>query len=80
MFCLSSHILVLCDCVQSFQLAAQDEYGRMNNSYVQPYSCYELGCVLLAKPEVKHIHNPFILNWKALYINIFIHQLPVDFI
>uniref|UniRef100_A0A8C1AK10 Tetratricopeptide repeat domain 39C n=1 Tax=Cyprinus carpio carpio TaxID=630221 RepID=A0A8C1AK10_CYPCA len=68
------------DAVQSFQLAAQDEYGRMNNSYVQPYSCYELGCVLLAKPEVKRIHNPFILNWKALYINIFIHQLPVDFI
>uniref|UniRef100_A0A672JXH2 Tetratricopeptide repeat protein 39C-like n=1 Tax=Sinocyclocheilus grahami TaxID=75366 RepID=A0A672JXH2_SINGR len=41
------------DAVQSFQLAAQDEFGRLNNSYVQPYSCYELGCVLLAKPETR---------------------------
>lgn len=38
--------------IQSFQLAARDEYGRQINSYVQPYSVYELGCVLLAKPEV----------------------------
>lgn len=36
-------------------MAAQDEYGRLHNSYVQPYSYYELGCVLLAKPEVKKI-------------------------
>uniref|UniRef100_A0A671NZQ6 Tetratricopeptide repeat protein 39C-like n=1 Tax=Sinocyclocheilus anshuiensis TaxID=1608454 RepID=A0A671NZQ6_9TELE len=55
------------DAVQSFQLAAQDELGRLNNSYVQPYSCYELGCVLLAKPEVKHIQNPFILRFKENY-------------
>ncbi|KAM3875694.1 tetratricopeptide repeat protein 39C isoform 2-T2 [Diretmus argenteus] len=39
------------DAVQSFQMAARDEYGRQINSYVQPYSFYELGCVLLAKPE-----------------------------
>lgn len=38
--------------VQEFQLAARDEYGRQINSYVQPYAVYELGCVLLAKPEV----------------------------
>uniref|UniRef100_A0A8C7PSZ6 Tetratricopeptide repeat domain 39C n=1 Tax=Oncorhynchus mykiss TaxID=8022 RepID=A0A8C7PSZ6_ONCMY len=41
------------DAIQSFQLAARDEFGRQTNSYVQPYSCYELGCVLLAKPEVR---------------------------
>uniref|UniRef100_A0A673ZX04 Tetratricopeptide repeat domain 39C n=1 Tax=Salmo trutta TaxID=8032 RepID=A0A673ZX04_SALTR len=39
------------DAIQSFQLAARDEFGRQTNSYVQPYSCYELGCVLLAQPE-----------------------------
>lgn len=26
--------------------------GRQCNSYVQPYSCYELACVLLSAPEV----------------------------
>lgn len=25
--------------------------GRLSNSYVQPYSCYELGCVLVSNPE-----------------------------
>ncbi|KAI4828864.1 hypothetical protein KUCAC02_022936 [Chaenocephalus aceratus] len=35
------------DAVQSFQLAAGDEYGRQINSYVQPYAVYELGCILL---------------------------------
>ncbi|XP_061834349.1 tetratricopeptide repeat protein 39C-like isoform X2 [Nerophis lumbriciformis] len=39
------------DGVQSFQLAARDQYGRQVNSYVQPYAVYELGCILLAKPE-----------------------------
>ena len=38
--------------IQEFQLAARDEYGHQINSYVQPYSVYELGCVLLTKPEV----------------------------
>lgn len=38
--------------IQSFQLAARDEYGRQINSYIQPYSVYELGCILLGKPEV----------------------------
>lgn len=40
------------DAIQSLQLAARDEYGRQINSYVQPYAVYELGCILLAKPEV----------------------------
>uniref|UniRef100_A0A3Q3X1P4 Uncharacterized protein n=1 Tax=Mola mola TaxID=94237 RepID=A0A3Q3X1P4_MOLML len=35
------------DAVQYFHLAAKDEVGHLSNSYVQPYSCYELGCVLL---------------------------------
>ncbi|KAJ3598909.1 hypothetical protein NHX12_032872 [Muraenolepis orangiensis] len=39
------------DAVQEFQSAARDEYGHQINSYVQPYSVYELGCVLLTKPE-----------------------------
>uniref|UniRef100_A0A4W6E449 Tetratricopeptide repeat domain 39C n=1 Tax=Lates calcarifer TaxID=8187 RepID=A0A4W6E449_LATCA len=39
------------DAVQSFQLAARDEYGRQINSYIQPYAVYELGCILLAQPE-----------------------------
>lgn len=38
--------------IQSYQMAARDELSRLNNSYVQPYAYYELGCVLLAKPEV----------------------------
>uniref|UniRef100_A0A671YRP5 Tetratricopeptide repeat domain 39C n=1 Tax=Sparus aurata TaxID=8175 RepID=A0A671YRP5_SPAAU len=39
------------DAIQYFHLAARDEVGRLSNSYVQPYSCYELGCVLLNSPE-----------------------------
>ncbi|XP_051979641.1 tetratricopeptide repeat protein 39C-like isoform X2 [Xyrauchen texanus] len=53
--------------VQSFQLAAQDEYGRQNNSYVQPYSCYELGCVLLAKPETLSKGRSLLLQAKDNY-------------
>ncbi|KAI2650442.1 Tetratricopeptide repeat protein 39C [Labeo rohita] len=52
---------------KSFQLAAQDEYGRMNNSYVQPYSCYELGCVLLAKPETLSKGRSLLLQAKENY-------------
>uniref|UniRef100_A0A8C8C6I2 Tetratricopeptide repeat domain 39C n=1 Tax=Oncorhynchus tshawytscha TaxID=74940 RepID=A0A8C8C6I2_ONCTS len=40
------------DSIQCFHLAARDEMGHQNNSYVQPYSIYELGCVLLDSPEV----------------------------
>ncbi|KAI9544692.1 Tetratricopeptide repeat protein 39C [Dissostichus eleginoides] len=39
------------DAIQFFQLAARDEVGHLSNSYVQPYSCYELACVLLNTPE-----------------------------
>ncbi|XP_006634105.1 tetratricopeptide repeat protein 39C [Lepisosteus oculatus] len=39
------------DAIQSFQLAVRDELGRQSNSYVQPYSCYELGCIVLENPE-----------------------------
>ncbi|KAF4097624.1 tetratricopeptide repeat protein 39C [Onychostoma macrolepis] len=55
------------DAVQSFQLAVQDEYGRLNNSYVQPYSCYELGCVLLAKPETLSKGRSLLLQAKENY-------------
>uniref|UniRef100_A0A8C7W9M8 Tetratricopeptide repeat domain 39C n=1 Tax=Oncorhynchus mykiss TaxID=8022 RepID=A0A8C7W9M8_ONCMY len=44
------------DAIECFHLAAGDEVGRQNNSYVQPYSCYELGCVLLDSPEVSSVN------------------------
>ncbi|KAL6491048.1 hypothetical protein MHYP_G00013930 [Metynnis hypsauchen] len=37
--------------VQCFQVALRDEQGRLSNSYVQPYSVYELGCIFLESPE-----------------------------
>ncbi|MXQ96399.1 hypothetical protein E5288_WYG002929 [Bos mutus] len=39
------------DAVQFFQRAVKDELCRQNNLYVQPYACYELGCLLLDRPE-----------------------------
>lgn len=39
------------DAAQFFQRAAGDELCRQNDLYVQPYACYELGCLLLDKPE-----------------------------
>ncbi|KAG8516793.1 Tetratricopeptide repeat protein 39C, partial [Galemys pyrenaicus] len=33
------------------QRAVKDEMCRQNNLYVQPYACYELGCLLIDKPE-----------------------------
>nr|XP_040126371.1 tetratricopeptide repeat protein 39C [Ictidomys tridecemlineatus] len=39
------------DALQFFQRAAKDEVCRQNNLYIQPYACYELGCLLLDKPE-----------------------------
>uniref|UniRef100_A0A6I8SZR9 Tetratricopeptide repeat domain 39C n=1 Tax=Xenopus tropicalis TaxID=8364 RepID=A0A6I8SZR9_XENTR len=41
------------DAVQFFQRAVKDEIGRQQNLYVQPYACYELGCLLLDNPEVR---------------------------
>uniref|UniRef100_A0A8C7MWX7 Tetratricopeptide repeat domain 39C n=1 Tax=Oncorhynchus kisutch TaxID=8019 RepID=A0A8C7MWX7_ONCKI len=55
------------DAIQSFQLAARDEFGRQTNSYVQPYSCYELGCVLLAKPELVIVFFPLLQEDYAGY-------------
>ncbi|XP_059399647.1 tetratricopeptide repeat protein 39C [Carassius carassius] len=55
------------DAVQSFQLAVQDEYGRQTNSYVQPYCCYEMGCVLLAKPETLSRGRSLLLQAKENY-------------
>ncbi|XP_036453073.1 LOW QUALITY PROTEIN: tetratricopeptide repeat protein 39C-like [Colossoma macropomum] len=37
--------------VQCFQVALRDEQGHLCNSYVQPYSLYELGCIFLESPE-----------------------------
>ncbi|KAJ7992936.1 hypothetical protein DPEC_G00267240 [Dallia pectoralis] len=55
------------DAIQSFQMAARDEFGRQNNSYVQPYSCYELGCVLLAQPETVGKGRAFLHQAKEDY-------------
>lgn len=65
---LSSLSFTFLSVIQAFQLAARDEYGRHINSYVQPYAVYELGCVLLAKPEVIQIfiHARFI--WIVLHM------------
>ncbi|XP_041861582.1 tetratricopeptide repeat protein 39C-like isoform X2 [Melanotaenia boesemani] len=52
------------DAVQSFQLAARDEYGRQINSYIQPYAVYELGCILIAKPETVGKGRSFLLQAK----------------
>lgn len=52
---------------QELLFAAQDEYARQINSYVQPYAVYELGCIFLAKSEVCLLHITVILklfnNW-----------------
>lgn len=52
------------DAVQSFHLAVRDDYGRQINSYVQPYSVYELGCILLGKPETVGKGRSFLLQAK----------------
>ncbi|CAI5779633.1 repeat 39C [Podarcis lilfordi] len=39
------------DAVQFFQRALKDELCRQNNLYIQPYACYELGCLLLEDPQ-----------------------------
>lgn len=65
---MSAVLLFILSVIQAFQLAARDEYGRQINSYVQPYAVYELGCILLAKPEVSLLHTAF----KSLLIRIYI--------
>ncbi|XP_077471749.1 tetratricopeptide repeat protein 39C-like [Stigmatopora argus] len=39
------------EAIQYFQVASRDETGLVSNSYVQPYACYELGCILLNDSE-----------------------------
>ncbi|XP_066503897.1 tetratricopeptide repeat protein 39C [Hoplias malabaricus] len=55
------------DAIQSYQMAARDDLGRQTNSYVQPYSYYELGCVLLAKPETLSKGRSLLLQAKENY-------------
>ncbi|KAM6990460.1 tetratricopeptide repeat protein 39C-like [Tautogolabrus adspersus] len=55
------------DAIQYFHLAARDEVGRLSNSYVQPYSCYELGCVLLNTPESSGKGRMLMLQAKEDY-------------
>ncbi|XP_076149625.1 tetratricopeptide repeat protein 39C-like [Alosa pseudoharengus] len=55
------------EAIQCFHLAARDEEGRLTNSYVQPYSCYELGCVLLDSPESTAKGRGLLLQAKEDY-------------
>uniref|UniRef100_A0A665UK28 Tetratricopeptide repeat protein 39C-like n=1 Tax=Echeneis naucrates TaxID=173247 RepID=A0A665UK28_ECHNA len=55
------------DAIQYFQLAMRDEVGRLTNSYVQPYSCYELGCVLLNTAESAGTGRMLMLQAKEDY-------------
>ncbi|KAM9844589.1 tetratricopeptide repeat protein 39C-like isoform 1-T2 [Aulostomus maculatus] len=55
------------DAIQYFHLAARDEVGLLSNSYVQPYSCYELGCVLLNSPESAGKGRMLLLQAKEDY-------------
>ncbi|KAG7525487.1 tetratricopeptide repeat protein 39C-like [Solea senegalensis] len=55
------------DAILYFQLAERDEVGRLTNSYVQPYSCYELGCVLLNNPESAEKGHMLLLQAKEEY-------------
>ncbi|XP_037537241.1 tetratricopeptide repeat protein 39C [Nematolebias whitei] len=55
------------DAMQFFHLAAKDEVGRQCNSYVQPYSCYELACVLLSAPETVERGKMLMLQAKEDY-------------
>ncbi|KAG8571017.1 hypothetical protein GDO81_011506 [Engystomops pustulosus] len=47
------------DAVQFFQRAVKDEQGRQQNLYIQPYACYELGCLLLDNPEEEYTGYDF---------------------
>ncbi|KAK7945606.1 hypothetical protein WMY93_001334 [Mugilogobius chulae] len=55
------------EAVQYFHLAARDEVGCLTNSYVQPYSCYELACVLLSSHETSVRGRMLMLQAKEDY-------------
>ncbi|CAL8279917.1 unnamed protein product [Lota lota] len=55
------------DAIQHFQLAERDEVGCLSNSYVQPYSCYEVACVLLDSPEAAERGRALMLQAKDEY-------------
>ncbi|XP_048869982.1 tetratricopeptide repeat protein 39C [Brienomyrus brachyistius] len=55
------------DAIQSFQLSANDDLGQQSISYVQPYSCYELGCILLENPESTGRGRSLLLQAKECY-------------
>lgn len=55
------------EAIQYFHLAVRDEVGRLTNSYVQPYSCYELACVLLSSQETAARGHVLMLQAKEDY-------------
>ncbi|XP_019734770.1 tetratricopeptide repeat protein 39C-like [Hippocampus comes] len=55
------------DAIQYFQVALRDEMGLLSNSYVQPYACYELGCMLLNDTESAAKGHALMLQAKEDY-------------
>ncbi|XP_077376593.1 tetratricopeptide repeat protein 39C-like isoform X2 [Festucalex cinctus] len=55
------------DAVQYFNVALSDEMGLLSNSYVQPYACYELGCMLLSDSESASKGHMLMLQAKEDY-------------
>ncbi|XP_051943795.1 tetratricopeptide repeat protein 39C-like isoform X3 [Hippocampus zosterae] len=55
------------DAIQYFEVALRDEMGLLSNSYVQPYACYELGCMLLNDSESAGKGHTLMLQAKEDY-------------
>ncbi|XP_061694554.1 tetratricopeptide repeat protein 39C-like isoform X2 [Syngnathoides biaculeatus] len=55
------------DAIQYFHMASRDEVGLLSNSYVQPYACYELACVLLDDSESAAKGHALMLQAKEDY-------------
>ncbi|XP_077413208.1 tetratricopeptide repeat protein 39C-like [Vanacampus margaritifer] len=55
------------DAIQYFNVALRDEMGLLSNSYVQPYACYELACMLLRDSESASKGHMLMLQAKEDY-------------
>ncbi|XP_061652312.1 tetratricopeptide repeat protein 39C-like isoform X1 [Phyllopteryx taeniolatus] len=55
------------DAIQYFHMASRDEPDQLSNSYVQPYACYELACVLLNDSESAAKGHALMLQAKEDY-------------
>ncbi|XP_043921288.1 tetratricopeptide repeat protein 39C [Protopterus annectens] len=55
------------DAVQFFRSAIKDNHEHQINSYVQPYACYELGCLMLDNPQTAGKGKVLLLQAKENY-------------